>query len=107
MLRSMGTLQEALPAGLAAAVLRLLPPLAVLSTGELAAAGSGGGGGLTGGSTKPACSMLRLESVQAGDAAPCRSLMAPCTESWHVSHMACGDFVLCWLHQRHQRSSHS
>ena len=53
-----GTFQEALPAGLAAAVLRLLPPLAMLFTGELAAAGSGGGG-FTGGSTKPASSMLR------------------------------------------------
>ena len=78
MLRCMGTFQEALPAGLAAAVLRLLPPLAMLFTGELAVAGSGGGG-FTGGSTKPASSMLRLDSVQAGDAAPCRSLMAPCT----------------------------
>ena len=79
MLRCIGTLQEAVPAGLAAAVLRLLPPLAVLFIGELAAAGSGGGS-FTGGSTKPASSMLRLESVQDGDAAPCRSLMAPCTD---------------------------
>ena len=90
MLCCMGTLQEALPAGLAAAVLRLLPPLVVLFMGELAAADSGGGG-FTGGSAKPASSMLRLESVQAGDAAPCRSLMAPCTYFWHADYMACGD----------------
>ena len=99
LLSCMENMQDALPAGLAAAVLRLLPPLAVPFMGELAAAGSGSGGGFTGGSTKPASSMLRLDSVQAGDAAPCRSLMAPCTDLWHVSRTACSDFVTCWLPQ--------